>query len=405
MQSVALGLTVQLPKFEGPLALLLYLIRKEEMDIMDIKINEITSQYLEYIKMMKELDLELAGEFVAMAATLIHIKSRMLLPQYDENGEVVENEDPRKELVQRLLEYQKYQEAASLLYERPLLGRDYWARGMRERLDVKEDEIVLEDNALFSLITAYRTALRGMKKKVHKVAAKLQSIAGRILEIKNYLIVGQKVPMSAMITVTEARHSQVLITFLSMLELGKMGFVRLFQSDNFQEIYVEAQKEIEDAAVSRVEEYDNVHAEPSPEIMATQTDVVHVMDPDSEDAPASQNPNEFLLKDDSLEEEQTEMNFGFDVGEIASDEDILAAERELAGEAPALTAPEFEPTILTDAPIEDEPVSGDSPEEALMQAMETGAILETISHAQNENELADQPPSEPTSEPDGEAST
>ena len=105
-------LLIQLERFEGPMGLLLHLIRKEEMDIFDIKINEITTQYLEYIKLMKELDLEVAGEFVAMAATLIHIKSRMLLPQYDENGEVVENADPRKELVQRLLEYQKFQEAA-----------------------------------------------------------------------------------------------------------------------------------------------------------------------------------------------------------------------------------------------------------------------------------------------------
>ena len=320
MQSVALGLTVQLPKFEGPLALLLYLIRKEEMDIMDIKINEITGQYLEYIKMMKELDLELAGEFVAMAATLIHIKSRMLLPQYDANGEIVESEDPRKELVQRLIEYQKYQEAAHLLYERPLLGRDYWARGMRERLDAKEDEIILEENALFSLITAYRTALRGVKRKIHQVSSRLQSIASRILEIKDRLIVGQKVAMSDLITVTEGRHRQVLITFLSMLELGKMGFIRLFQSDTYQEIYIEAQREIEDAAVSRVEEYDSVHAETSPEILATAADAPHIMDTEAE----------FVLKDEAIEEdEQTEMNFGFDVGEIASDEDILAAEQEL----------------------------------------------------------------------------
>ncbi|HEY1079611.1 MAG TPA: segregation/condensation protein A, partial [Bdellovibrio sp.] len=254
MQSAALGLTIQLQKFEGPLALLLYLIRKEEMDIFDIKINEITTQYLEYIKLMKELDLEVAGEFVAMAATLIHIKSRMLLPQYDENGEIVENEDPRKELVQRLLEYQKYQEAAQHLYERPLLGRDLWPRGIRERLDAKEDEIILENNALFSLISAYRVALRGAKTKVHKVAKKLQSIAGRILEIKQFLVQGQKVPMSTMIQVQENRHLQVLITFLSLLELGKMGFVRLFQTDTYQEIYVEAQREIEEAAVSRVEE-------------------------------------------------------------------------------------------------------------------------------------------------------
>jgi segregation and condensation protein A len=145
-----MSINIQLPKFEGPLGLLLYLIRKEEMDIMDIKIHEITKQYFEYIKLMKELDLEVAGEFVAMASTLIHIKSRMLLPQYDENGEIVENEDPRKELVQKLLEYQKYQEAAKLLYDRPLLGRDLWGRGVRETLAPKEDEIILEDNALFS---------------------------------------------------------------------------------------------------------------------------------------------------------------------------------------------------------------------------------------------------------------
>jgi segregation and condensation protein A len=347
MQSVALGLTVQLPKFEGPLALLLYLIRKEEMDIMDIKINEITGQYLDYIKMMKELDLELAGEFVAMAATLIHIKSRMLLPQYDANGEIVESEDPRKELVQRLIEYQKYQEAAHLLYERPLLGRDYWARGIRERLDAKEEDIILEENALFSLITAYRAALRGVKRKIHQVSSRLQSIASRILEIKDRLIVGQKVAMSDLITVTEGRHRQVLITFLSMLELGKMGFIRLFQSDTYQEIYIEAQREIEDAAVSRVEEYDSVRVDMSPETLATAADALQSVDPETE----------FVLKDETFEEdEQVEMNFGFDVGEIASDADILAAEQELS---PHVSHDELnlEPLALepADKPVEDLP--------------------------------------------------
>jgi len=323
MQSVALGLNVQLPKFEGPLALLLYLIRKDEMDIMDIKINQITGQYLEYIKMMKELDLEMAGEFVAMAATLLQIKSRMLLPQYDENGEVIENEDPRKELVQRLLEYQKFQEAAQLLYERPLLGRDYWARGMREKLENKEDEIILEENALFSLITAYRSALKGVKKKVHQVSSKLQSIASRILEIKDRLIMGQKVAMSELITATENKHRQVLITFLSMLELGKMGFVRLFQADTYQEIYVEAQREIEEAAVSRVEEYDNVHSAQAAETLMAKAQAASATDIA---------PDDFVMMDEGTAEEieeQTEMNFGLSEGEVASVEDILAAEQEL----------------------------------------------------------------------------
>lgn len=256
-----MSLTIQLPKFEGPLALLLYLIRKEEMDIFDIKINEITKQYLEYIKVMKELDIELAGDFISMAATLIHIKSRLLLPQYDENGEVVESEDPRKELVQRLLEYQKYQEASKSLYERPLLNRDVWVRGYREKMDMKEEDIVLEENALFSLITAYRNAVRSIKKRVHQVAAKAQSIASRIMEIKDRLIIGKKVALSELIGGMIEKRKQVLITFLSALELGKMGLVRLFQSDNYQEIYIEAIKPIEDGYISRVEEYDSLKAD------------------------------------------------------------------------------------------------------------------------------------------------
>src|SRR5690606_23946220 len=120
----------------------------------------------EYIKMMKEFDIEVAGEFIAMAATLIQIKSRMLLPQYDENGEIVEQEDPRKELVQKLLEYQKYQEAAKLLYDRPLVGRDLWLRGSRERLEPKSEEIEIEESGLFSLISAYRRMVRAATKRI-----------------------------------------------------------------------------------------------------------------------------------------------------------------------------------------------------------------------------------------------
>lgn len=331
MTSVALGLNIQLTKFEGPLALLLYLIRKEEMDIMDIRINEITSQYLEYIKMMKELDLELAGEFVAMAATLLQIKSRMLLPNYDENGEVIENEDPRKELVQRLLEYQKYQEAAQLLYERPLLGRDVFARGSREKLEAKEDEIIIEDNALFALISAYRSALRGAKKSIHKVAAKLQSIANRIVEIRDRLVLGQKVAMGDLINATQDRHRQVLITFLSLLELGKMGFVRLFQTDTYTEIYIEAQKEIEEAALSRVEEYEHVDKtddilNSSPGLDANIADSnikVDLSDADFENLdPEIQQA--FDLDTETESTEFTESNT-----EMATDEEILAAEAEL----------------------------------------------------------------------------
>ncbi len=255
-----MSINIQLPKFEGPLGLLLYLIRKEEMDIMDINIHDITKQYFEYIKLMKELDLEVAGEFIAMASTLIHIKSRMLLPQYDENGEILETEDPRKELVQKLLEYQKYQEVAKLLYERPLVGRDLWLRGSRESLSPKEDEIILEENALFSLIATYRLIIKTAKKKIHQVTVKSQSIASRILEIKDRLIVGQKVVMMDLVSGTEDRARQTLITFLSLLELGKMGFVSLLQIETYSDIYVEAKKTVEGDVLSNVEEYGSVNS-------------------------------------------------------------------------------------------------------------------------------------------------
>jgi segregation and condensation protein A len=318
MSLMAMNLTIQLPKFEGPMALLIYLIRKDEMDIFDIKIHEITKQYLDYIKLMKELDLELAGEFIAMASTLIHIKSRMLLPQYNENGEIVETEDPRKELVQRLLEYQKYQEAAKNLYERPLLGRDVFSRGIREKLETKEDEIVLEENALFSLISAYRNAVRSIKKKIHQVAARAQSIASRILEIKDRIPVGAKIGMSELIDSLTEKRRQVLITFLSLLELGKLGFVTLYQSETYQEIYIEARKTIDTNLLDRVEEYDSMRAD---EIAAQMMEKAQkIEDEDVED---------FVLRDGDESDEQLVLEAPVDESEMASDQEILEAEKEI----------------------------------------------------------------------------
>lgn len=333
-----MSINIQLPKFEGPLGLLLYLIRKEEMDIMDINIHEITKQYFEYIKLMKELDLEVAGEFVAMASTLIHIKSRMLLPQYDENGEIVENEDPRKELVQKLLEYQKYQEAAKLLYERPLLGRDLWTRGVRETLAPKEDEIVLEDNALFSLIASYRRVIKTAKKKIHQVTAKAQSIASRILEIKDRLVVGQKVVMMDLVTASEDRARQALITFLSLLELGKMGFVSLFQTEAYADIYIEARRAVEGDVLSSVEEYGSVNAEAAAEQLIARTEKEALEEAETAETAEATQSDEFVLTDAEEGDQLVLAPVSVDqigreevviTDEMASDEEIFAAEKEL----------------------------------------------------------------------------
>ncbi len=343
-----MSLQIQLPQFEGPLALLLYLIRKEEMDIMNININQITSQYLESIKILKELDLDTAGEFVAMAATLIQIKSRILIPQYNEHGEIVESEDPRKELVQKLLEYQKYQEASKLLYDRPLVGRDVWLRGSRENLDDRPEEISIEDNGLFSLISVYRKVIKSAKKRIHKVTTKVQSISQRVLEIKDRLIVGHRLAMRELITSVEDHTRQTLITFLSLLELGKLGFVSLYQTDSFADIWIDPRKPIESDAISRVEEYDTVNADQVAESLFAKAEgrknmvSLEGLEDDESDGTTSSsntlaNESQLALDFDGAEESEefAVSNFESNISsnEMATDEEILAAEKELGEEA------------------------------------------------------------------------
>lgn len=314
-----MSIRVQLQQFEGPLDLLLYLIRKEEMDIFNINIVEITKQYFEYIKLMKEFDLEIAGDFIAMASTLIHIKSKMLLPQYDENGEVVDQEDPRKELVQKLLEYEKFKEASKSLYERPLLNRDVWARGVREKLEVQDDEIELEDNALFSLIGSYRKAVKALHKRVHKVNVKLQSISSRIVEIRDFIKPGTTRTMAELLTSAGdrvQRSRQALITFLSLLELGKLGFVGLYQTETYGDIHIQGKKEIDGDVLSKVEDYGVINNED----VANQLFAKHAV-------------ADLEAELEAVEMEVTQMSFAEaqePVVDMATDEEIFAAEAELA---------------------------------------------------------------------------
>ena len=341
-----MSIRVQLQQFEGPLDLLLYLIRKEEMDIFNINVVEITKQYLDYIKLMKEFDLEVAGEFVAMASTLIHIKSKMLLPQYDENGEVVESEDPRKELVQKLLEYEKFKEAAKSLYERPLLNRDIWARGFREKIEVADDEIELEDNALFSLIGSYRKAMKTLHKRIHKVNIKLQSIASRILEMRDQLIPGHQVVMKDLFKQNlmdlKERSRNALITFLSLLELGKMEMVSLYQTENYGDIYVTTKKPIEDDVVSRAEDYDNLNSE---EIAAKMMQVSQILTEEDVEKIEQEAGDQmaFVLKDGELPADFMADGALLESlsSDMATDDDILAAELEDSNPAGELAGMDF----------------------------------------------------------------
>lgn len=325
-------LRVQLQQFEGPLDLLLYLIRKEEMDIFNINVVEITKQYLDYIKLMKEFDIEMAGDFIAMASTLIHIKSKMLLPRYDENGEILEQEDPRKALVQKLLEYEKYKEAAKSLYDRPLLNRDVWSRGMREKIEINDSEIELEDNALFSLIGMFRKTMNAMQKRVHKVNIKLQSIASRIMEMKSHLIIGKQVSMSELfnhsLTDLKERSRNVLITFLSLLELGKMELVSIYQTENYGEIYINTKKMIDDDVVSKAENYDNINAESVAQSLINKSNVLT-----DEEVEQIEAETQFELVE-SYETADLVTKIPEDIQhdlteDMATDEEILMAEQEV----------------------------------------------------------------------------
>ena len=346
---------VHLRQFEGPLGLLLYLIRKEEMDVFDINVGEITRQYLEYIRMMKELDLEVAGEFIAMAATLIHIKSRMLLPQYNEEGEVVEQEDPRKELVQKLLEYQKYQEVAKKLYERPLLNRDVYARGSREAIESDDPgAIIIEEDGLFSLISAYRRSIRKAQRHIHKVRQKVQSIAGRVMEIKERLIVGSRVLLRDLLAVGSApARTQLLVTFLSLLELGRMGYVSLFQADVYGDIHIDTKKAIERNVLERVQEFEAADTEALAksiidEATEDRIDMEEAMAADEDATLAAAQSSPQLTLEESLQQASLEAAAAIEAAgsaEIASDEEILMAEMELGEVSEPLPVIDVEPTL------------------------------------------------------------
>lgn len=253
---------IQIQQFEGPLPLLLYLVRKDEMNIFDINIHEITRQYLNYIRWMRELDLEVAGDFIQMAATLIQIKSRMLLPQYNAAGEEVEEpDDPRRELVKKLLELERFQRASTELYALPLLGRDVYVKQTFEKLaGSAEGPIEIDDeNALFGLIQSYRRVIKRASKNLHRVGSRLQSIGQRIGELKEFLKVGERVRLMDLIYVQNAGlpRAQLLISFLSVLELAKIGYVKLFQNEPYSDLWVEATADIGDGVLALVEDYDS----------------------------------------------------------------------------------------------------------------------------------------------------
>ncbi|HEB90170.1 MAG TPA: segregation/condensation protein A [Deltaproteobacteria bacterium] len=227
------GYAVKLPVFEGPLDLLLHLIRQNEVDITDIPIARIAEQYLDTIGLMEELNLDVAAEYLVMAATLALIKSRMLLP--DESQDEEESIDPRAELVQRLLEYQRFKEAAEALSRRRLLGRDVWSvvGPGPEKTPESEREIEV---GLFELVAAFKTVLDNTKSVElrHEIEQEHVTVRDRMMVVMDLLDANESIEFMRIFEAAEGSEGPpgravLVATFLAILELARLAALRIYQ--------------------------------------------------------------------------------------------------------------------------------------------------------------------------------
>jgi segregation and condensation protein A len=221
---------IKLDIFEGPIDLLLYLIRKNEIDIYNIPIVLITDQYLKCLEIIRSLNLDLAGEYLVMASTLIHIKSRMLLP-FEDDGVTEEEQDPRANLVRQLLDYQAYKDAAANLDSRFLLERDVFKRGHSfQNIDETGDEDTAVELSLFDLFEAFRKIiLQTDKTEMLEIDGERMSLTDRINEIMDKLLRVRNLTFTDLLE--EHRDQRMIIyTFLAILELMKLRIIKVYQS-------------------------------------------------------------------------------------------------------------------------------------------------------------------------------
>lgn len=229
--------TVKLEIFEGPLDLLLHLIKKNEVSIADIPIATITEQYLSTLELMQGLNLDVAGEFLVMAATLIHIKSRMLLPPGENEDEEEEEGDPREELIRRLLEYQRFKEAAEELERRELLSRDVFVR--RSEAPEEAETVGFESLSLFDLLSALRHVLeRFPEEGIHEVTLETISVREKMSFLLDELRRRGKVIFQSLFETATSRL-EVVVTFLAMLELVKIRAIRVWQEERIGPVVIE----------------------------------------------------------------------------------------------------------------------------------------------------------------------
>ncbi|QQR89034.1 MAG: segregation/condensation protein A [Myxococcales bacterium] len=231
---------IQLPQFEGPLDLLLHLIRKHELEISELPIAFITEKYLAYLELMKQLNLDLASEYLVMAATLAHLKSRTLVPTHEdleEESEDGEQGDPRTELIQRLLEYQKYKEVSERLGEKPVAGRDVFPRG--SEAPRPDGPAPLAEIGLFKLLDAFAGVLQRAKADLtREIEPERISVQHRIAELTDMLR-ERGICNFAELFRDNVPVYDLVVTFLAVLEMAKMRLLRLAQAEPVSPIQLE----------------------------------------------------------------------------------------------------------------------------------------------------------------------
>ncbi len=233
---------INLEAFEGPMDLLLYLIKKNDLNIYDIPIAFVTDEYLKYLNTLKDLNIDFASEFLEMATELAYIKSKMLLP-----SEVVESEeeeiDPRADLVRRLIEYQRYKEVAAALNDRTLLNRDVFTPNIpKDETKPPEETVMIEGNA-FLLLESFNKMLASMPKDMVKKAPTIDriSVNERMLQIIDSLKYGQAVPLTDLMKDQPISKHLVVATFLALLEMAVMKMIKIYQAGRFEVVYLTSQ--------------------------------------------------------------------------------------------------------------------------------------------------------------------
>lgn len=238
-------LKVRLDQFEGPLDLLLFLIQKHELDINSISLHRITDQYVQYVNLMREINVDVASEFLLMAATLIYLKSKRMLPHDGEDEALIEAGDlptSEAEILRRLMQLKQYQEAGRQLLSRPRVGVDVFPR---PNVPEPERQTIYKEMDLGGITLAFQEVLRRQRKRTKVIIRESISLPERIAELGRLLKVGEMTEFEKVLP-AESTKSHIVVTFVALLELSRLKKLKVYQNESFGTLYITLTEELSD---------------------------------------------------------------------------------------------------------------------------------------------------------------